>query len=328
MKIVRFSSFKDTEALFTGALSEHEVVFVAEPLSMTNIHLADGAEAIAVFVDCDVSKEVIDALPTVKLIVTESTGVDHIDTAYAKEKGIEVTSIPGYGANAVAEFTFALLLSLSRKVSAASDQIRERENFDTKEFQGFDLAGKTLGVVGTGRIGKHVIEIARGFGMRVIAFDAHPEQGIDVTLGFSYTDLPTLVKEADVITLHVPYLPETHHLVNADMFAKMKHGVVILNTARGEVIDTMALIEALKSGQVLGAGLDVLEGERNLHNEDEMLSHMKKDFDLRPIIGDHVLMHMPNVIVTPHIAFHSKEADQDRVGRAVKAIVDFAAAAG
>lgn len=329
MKIVRFSSFKDTETLFTNALAGHEVVFIAEPLSLATVSPAQGAEVISVFVDCDVSKPVIDAVSSVRLIVAESTGVDHIDMAYAKERGIQVASVPGYGTTSVAEFTFGLMLDLSRHIYHASEQVREVGTFDVKAFQGFDLQGKTLGVVGTGRIGTHVAEIAKGFGMKVLACDAHPDQARAAAAGFTFVELPELVSKADIISLHVPYIPETHHLINADMFARMKQGVILINTARGEVVDTMALVAALKSGKVAGAGLDVLEGERELHREGDLITaRVGEDHDLRPLIGDHMLMDMPNVIVTPHIAFHSKEADVDRVSRAVAAIVAYAKVRG
>lgn len=324
MKIVRFSSFKDTEELFTGALAGHEVIFVPEPLSPANVQLAADAEVIAVFVDCDVSKAVIEAMPRVKLIVAESTGVDHIDMKYAEERGIKVANVPGYGVSSVAEFTFGLMLNLSRHINLASQEVRDIGKFDVRAFQGFDLQGKTLGIVGTGRIGSHVAEIGRGFGMKVIAFDVHPDQARATELGFTYVTLPELAAQSDVVTLHVPYLPETHHLINAPLFAQMKTGVIIINTARGEVIDTLALVEALKSGKVAGAGLDVLEGERELHKEGNLIKmQVSEEHDLRPLIGDHMLMDMPNVIVTPHLAFHSKEADMDRVSRAVGAITAY-----
>lgn len=320
MKVVRFSSFKDTESLFTAALAGHEVVFIPEPLSPENAHLAEDAEVVAVFVDCNVGAAVIDALPEVKLIVAESTGVDHIDIAHAKERGIEVANVPGYGVSAVAEFTFGLMLNLSRHINLASAQVRENGKFDVRAFQGFDLAGKTLGIVGTGRIGMHVAGIARGFDMRVIAFDVHPDTERAAALGFSYVGLSELAERADVVTLHVPYTKETHHLINAEVFARMKTGVILINTARGEVVDTTAFVEALRSGKIAGAGLDVLEGERELHREGDLIMEVAENHDLRPLIGDHMLMDMPNVIVTPHLAFHSKEADIDRVSRAVDAI--------
>ena len=327
MRITRFSSFKDTEVFFTAAFSGHDVTFVSEPLSPETAALARDADIVSVFVDCDVSKETIAALPNVKLIVTESTGVDHIDMAYAKERGITVANVPGYGMNAVAEFTFGLLLNLSRNIAFASDQVREQGIFDVRAFQGFDLFGKTLGVVGTGRIGMHVIELARGFGMDVVAFDVHPNPERATALGFSYATLPDLAASADAITLHVPYLPETHHLIDADIFRVMKKGVILINTARGEVVDTIALVEAIKSGRVAGAGLDVLEGEHELHTGKDVLANVPEGHDLRPLLGDRMLMDMPNVIVTPHIAFHSKEADQDRVSKAVQIIKDYLAAA-
>ena len=325
MKIVRFSTFKETEPLFTSALQGHEVVFIPEPLTLSNVDLAEGADVIMAFVDCDISRAVIEKLKTVKLIVAESTGIDNIDVTCANERGIPVVNVPGYGVAAVAEFTFGLILNLSRKIAFAAAQVRMEANFDVHAFQGFDLLGKTIGVVGTGRIGTHVIEIAKGFGMNVVAFDTHQDAARASSLGFTYLQLPELAAASDVVTLHVPYLPETHHLINADVISKMKDGVLLINTARGEVVDTLAFVAALKSGKIAGAGLDVLEGERELHSENHLMSGVADGNDLRPLLGDHMLMDMPNVIVTPHIAFHSKEADVDRVTRAVKAVTDFIA---
>jgi len=325
MKVVRFSSFKETEHLFTEGLQGHEVVFVQQPLSFETAPLAAGADAVSVFVDCDVSRPVIDALPSVKLIVSESTGVDHVDVDYLKEKKIELANVPGYGVNAVAEFTFGLMLNLTRKISFAAEEVQEEGKFDLHGFQGFDLAGKTLGVVGTGRIGTHVIEIAHGFSMNVVAFDVHTDEARAAQFGFSYVSLGEIAEKSDIITLHVPYTPETHHLLDKDFFSRIKQGAILINTARGEVVDTTALVEVLKSGKLGGAGLDVLEGERELHREGEILGGVGREKDLRALLGDHMLMDMPNVIVTPHLAFHSKEADDDRVARAVKAAADFAA---
>lgn len=325
MKIVRYSSFKDTEYVFSSLLPGHEIVFVPAPLSVSNVALADGADAIAVFVDCDVSRPVIEKISTAKLVVTESTGVDHIDTAAATERGITVKNVPGYGTYAVAEFTFALLLMVARRMYHAAVQVKMQGVFDVQAARGIDLHGKTLGVIGTGKIGKQVIEIAKGFGMHVLAYDVAPDNEYAQKMGFTYADIPTVAAQSDIVTLHMPYLPQTKHVINAEMFSKMKEGVILINTARGELVDTEALVEALRVGRVAGAGLDVLEDERALKNP---TGNIRDENVARTLLSDHIVMQMPNVVVTPHIAFHSKEADEDRVSRAVSEILAFGASRG
>jgi D-lactate dehydrogenase len=285
------------------------------------VQLADGADAIAVFVDCDVSRPVLEKLKTAKCIVTESTGMDHIDAEAAKDFGIQVKNVPGYGTYAVAEFTFALMLMVTRRMYHAAAEVKMQGVFDVQAARGSDLHGKTLGVIGTGKIGRQVVEISKGFGMKVIAYDAMPDQDFARSLGFTYTDIPTVLSQSDIITLHIPYLPHTKHMINAEAFSKMKEGVFLINTARGELVDTEALVEALRVGRVAGAGLDVLEDERALKNPS---GNLRDERIARTLLSDHIVMQMPNVIVTPHIAFHSKEADEDRVSRAVQEILSSA----
>lgn len=267
------------------------------------------AEGICVFVDSKVDAAVIGAFPNLKWIVTRSTGYDHIDLAACKEKGISVSSVPSYGENTVAEFAFALLLSLSRKVYEGFDRIRETGQYRFDGLRGFDLKGKTIGVVGTGRIGRNSIKMAKGFGMEVLGFDAHQDSQAAQELGFQYVSLDELYARSDVITLHVPAIPETFHMVNRESIAKMKKGVVIINTSRGTVIETEALVEGLQSGQIGGAGLDVLEEEGVIKDELSFLvSGHPEEHNLKTILANHVLFDMPNVVITPHNAFNTKEA--------------------
>lgn len=324
MQIVRFSSFADTEYIFKQKLAGHDVRYIPEPLTRETAAQAADAEAISVFVDCDVSKPVLDALPKLRLIVSESSGIDHIDAAAAGERGIVVKNVPGYGAHAVAEFAFALMLMVSRRLYSAASAVREQGAYDIRATRGFDLHGKTLGVVGTGRIGKQVIAIGTGFGMNMLAYDVHPDVEHAAKSGYEYTDLKTLVSRSDIITLHVPYTNDSHHLIDADMFSSMKEGAVLINTARGELVDTAALVGALKAGRLSGAGLDVLEEERSLKSEASIIKNPEAATAMRALLADHILMELPNVVVTPHIAFHSKEADEDRVSRAVDEIISFA----
>jgi D-lactate dehydrogenase len=218
----------------------------------------------------------------------------------------------------VAEHIFALLLAISHRLPEAIERA-QRGHFSPLGLQGFDLAGKVLGVVGTGSIGRHVIKIAKGFEMEVAAFDVRPDAMLADTLGFHYVSFDELLARADIITLHVPSLPETHHLLNAEAFARMKTGVVVINTSRGDLIETGALIQALTSGKVAAAGLDVLPDEPMIREEAELIhSIFNKEHDLRNLVATHVLLRMRNVIITPHSAFNTREA----VGR----IVDTSAA--
>jgi len=321
MKIIFFEVPESEQSAFRDSFAGVETVFSIEKLDEDNVSLAEGADALSVFVNSVVSQSIIDKLPSLKFIATRSTGFDHVDVKYATEKGIAVSNVPGYGSHTVAEFAFALLLNLSRKVYTANEQLREEASFDIFPFRGFDLFGKTLGVIGTGRIGKNVIDIAKGFGMQVLAYDLHPDEAYATSKGFKYDTLDAVLQNSDVLTLHAPYTPENHHLINKEKFSIMKKGVYLINTARGELIDTDALVWALNEGIVAGAGLDVLEGERQLKEEMEILADpMKSDHisNYKTLFEDHVLIDLPNVVVTPHIAFYSKEAE----GEIIKTTVD------
>lgn len=321
MKIIFFEVPESEQSEFKDSFTGVETVFSTEKLDEDNISLAEGGEVISVFVNSVVNQSIIDKLPNLKFIATRSTGVDHIDVKYANEKSIAVSNVPGYGAHTVAEFAFALLLNLSRKVYAANEQLREESSFDMLPFRGFDLNGKTLGVIGTGRIGKNVVDIARGFGMEVIAYDLHPDLAFATARGMKYDTFDAVLQNSDVLTLHAPYTPENHHLINKEKFSIMKKGVYLINTARGELIDTDALVWALNEGIVAGAGLDVLEGERQLKEEMEILADpIKSDHvsNYKTLFEDHVLIDLPNVVVTPHIAFYSKEAE----GEIIKTTID------
>ncbi len=251
-------------------------------------------DILGVFMDSTINAATIASLPDIKFITTLSTGFDHIDVKAAAARSIPVSSVPAYGENTVAEFAFALLLSLSRKICEARDRVRIEKKFTTEGLTGFDLAGKTLGVVGTGRIGKHAVRMGKGFNMNIIAYDVYHDDAFAAQMGFPYVSLEELLAKSDVITIHAPYLPSTHHLINASNVGLIKKGAYLINTARGAIVETPALLSALKSGQLGGAGLDVLEEENEMKGGN---IDVEKD-----------LLAMPNVIVTPHNAFNTKEA--------------------
>ena len=289
-------------------LSGIEASFFEEALSLKNIESARGCQVVSTFTDSQINKEVLEKLPDLKLITTRSTGFDHIDIETAKNLGIAVCSVPTYGENTVAEHTFGLLLNLSRLIYKSIQSVKER-GFIADGLRGFDLKGKTIGIVGTGHIGQHVARIANGFEMNVIAFDVKQDKKLAKKLGFQYVTLEDLLKQSDIITLHVPYNKNTHHLINSGNINLIKKGAYLINTARGGIIETDALVKALDSGILAGAGLDVLEEECFIKEERQILT---KDFpktcDVKTMLENHVLMERGNVIITPHNAFNSKEA--------------------
>jgi len=269
-----------------------------------------------------INKEILQKLPKLKLITIRSTGFDHIDLKECKKRKIVVCNVPYYGENTVAEHTFALILSLSRNIHKAYIKTI-RHDFSIDDLKGFDLKGKILGVIGAGRIGLHVIRIAKGFGMKVYAYDAYQNKFIAEVLGFKYTSLEELLKKSDIITLHVPYNKSTHHLLNKERIKLIKKGAIIINTSRGAVIDTEALIEAIDKKIISGAGLDVLEGEELIKEEKQLLYDKNKLGILGNLVKDHILLSRENVVFTPHIGFYSQEALERILDTTVQNIFTF-----
>lgn len=241
--------------------------------------LAGDFEVISIFVSDKID---LGKFPNLQLIATRSTGFDHIDLEESNKRGIAISNVPNYGKNTVAEFAFALILALSRKVFPSYEVVQNTGRFIQDGLTGFDLRGKTLGVIGTGNIGSRAVEIGQGFGMKIIGYD------INQNLKINYKPLEHLLKKSDIITIHVPYNKHTHYLINKENIKLIKKNSYIINTSRGGVIETQALIKALQEKRLAGAGLDVLENE--------------------PEVKEKVLLNMPNVIVTPHNAFNTKEA--------------------
>jgi len=267
------------------------------------------AEAISIFITTKITASEMDKFPKLKLIATRSTGFDHIDLEEAKKRGITVCTVPSYGVNTVAEFTFALILALSRRVCEAHNRVCNTGSFSQEGLRGFDLAGKTIGIVGTGHIGVHAIQMAKGFAMNVLAFDAFPREGLDKEMGFTYVPFNELLNKSDIVTLHVPYNEHTHHLINKDNVHEFKKGAYLINTARGAVVETGALIDVLMDKTLAGAGLDVLEEEGDMQDDERLFSNLHpKEEELKTILENHYLIDHPRVIVTAHIAFDSQEA--------------------
>ncbi len=263
----------------------------------------------SVFIYSHVDAAILKKSPRLKLIATRSTGFDHIDLAMSQKKKITVCNVPFYGENTVAEHTFALILALSRKVHQG--YLRTiRGDFSFEGLQGFDLKGKTIGIIGTGHIGLHAIRMAVGFGMKVVAFDVVKNSFMEETLGFSYVSFDELLVQSDIISLHAPYNSATHHMINMGNIRKIKRGALLINTARGALVETEAMTKALDEGILSGAGLDVLEGEDLIKEERQILSHEFSVSNLKTLLQNHILLNRENVVITPHIAFNSKEAFQ------------------
>ncbi|HVY68193.1 MAG TPA: hydroxyacid dehydrogenase [Patescibacteria group bacterium] len=320
MKIAIYETQPWEREYLSSRLAGQEAVFPA-----AGEEAAPDTEVICNFLDFRVDAETLNKFPKLKLVATRSTGFDHIDLAACAAKGVAVCNVPTYGENTVAEFAFALLLALSRKLYPALKRVKEEGLFSTDGLQGFDLKGRTLSVIGTGHIGTCVVQIAKGFGMTVLAYDPYPRPDLAAQYGFTYKDLDAVLGEADAVTLHVPYMPQTHHLINAEKLKLFKPGSVLINTARGGLVDTDALAAALESGTGLaGAALDVLEEEGFIKDEIHLLaqSHPNEQ-ELKTALADHRLMQMPNVLVTPHNAFNTKEAVMRILDTTVQNIVSF-----
>lgn len=307
MKLTYIAKESWEEAYIKNALRVEDADFFVGTLKEHIDAVSPDTEILSVFVNSPVTAAELERLPHLKLITTRSTGFDHIDVEEAKKRNVAIATVPGYGAPTVAEFVFALLLALSRKIREANATLL-KGIYSQEGLAGFDLSGKTIGVVGYGRIGAHVVRIAKGFDMRVLVYDVYQNNTAAAEVGFIYLDLPELLVQSDVISLHTPYMPETHHLINAKNIGSIKKGAYIINTARGALVETTALVEALKSGALGGAGLDVLEEEGDLMGVMSPLVAPHPKDNKRITIENQFLIQHPHVIVTPHIAFDTKEA--------------------
>jgi len=271
-------------------------------LSAETVSAIRGVQAVCIFVNDRVDRPCIEALAAhgVKLIALRCAGYNNVDVSAARELGLTVVRVPAYSPHAVAEHTVGLLLTLNRKIHRAYNRVREL-NFSLSGLVGFDVHGKTVGIVGTGRIGRITAQIFRGFGTEVIACDPFPSDDWAAAHGIRYVEFDALLAASDIVSLHLPLLPETHHLLNAQALSRTKPGVVIVNTSRGKLIDTAALIAALKAGSVGGVALDVYEEEAGVFFED-LSGQVLQDDELSRLLT------FPNVLITAHQAFLTHEA--------------------
>jgi len=263
---------------------------------------SQGAQAVCVFVNDRLDRACLEALKKegVKLVALRCAGYNNVDTAAAKELGISLIRVPSYSPHAVAEYAVGLLMTLNRKIHRANNRVRDL-NFSLNGLTGFDVYGKTVGIIGTGKIGKIAAKIFSGFEARILVHDTLPDLAWAKQMGAEYADLKTLLTASDIVSLHCPLFPETFHLLNAERIQHMKPGVFIINTSRGKLIDTKALIQALKTERVGGVALDVYEEEEGIFFKDHS-GHALKDDDLSRLLT------FPNVLITSHQAFFTREA--------------------
>jgi D-lactate dehydrogenase len=304
MKVAIFSSHLFERDFFLTANSEglHELVFFDASLNAQTASLAKGFDTVCCFVTDKLDSETLGLIKNygVRLVALRSAGYNNVNLEEADRLGIPVVRVPAYSPHAVAEYAVGILLSLNRKIHRAYVRVREL-NFSLDGLMGFDLSGKTVGVIGTGRIGSVFAKIMIGFGCRVIAYDPKPNPQLISDKTVEYVDLKTLYKESDVISLHVPLLPETKHLIDGPAISQMKKGTFVINTGRGALLEAHALIEALKSGHLGGAALDVYEEEDGIFFKDLSDKVLKDDVLAR-------LLTFPNILLTSHQAFFTREA--------------------
>lgn len=303
MKIAFFDTKPYDKAAFEllNQKYNYDITFFESRLKKSSISLAKDHDAVCIFVRDQVDKEVIDGLVQlgVQLIALRCAGFNNVDLKAAQNK-IKVVRVPAYSPYAVAEFTVTLMLALNRKIHKAYTRTKEA-NFLLNGLTGFDMYGKTVGIIGTGKIAKVLIKILIGFGMKVVAYDVYPDEIAAKELGYTYVELDTLYKESDIISLHCPLTRETEHMINAESISKMKKGVMIINTGRGKLIDATDLVQALKNKHIGAAGLDVYEEEEHYFYTDYSEKIMADDVLSRLIM-------FPNVLITSHQAFLTKEA--------------------
>lgn len=299
MKIAFFSSHKfEVPYLQRANKDRHELQFFSTGLNLNTVGLAREHDVVSLFVNDDASAPVLEKLRAYGIcyLALRSAGYNHVDLSKAKELGISVANVPEYSPYAIAEHTVALMLALNRKIIRANNRIKDL-NFSLDGLTGFDMHGKKVGILGMGKIGGIVARILHGFGCEILAFDLHQDEEMSRKYGITYGDIPTICATADIITLHLPLIAQTRYIIGKEAIAKMKDGVMLINTSRGGLIDTREVIKALKTGKIGYLGLDVYEEESGLFFED----HSEEDILQDDIIAR--LMTFKNVLITSHQAF-------------------------
>lgn len=307
MKIIFSEIDQEDKGYIKSKLKNHKLVFIDEPLTKKNLSKYRGAEIIASFVNSELNEDILNQLTNLKYITTMSTGYDYIDLDACKKRKIKVSNVPTYGMNTVAEYTIGLILGLLRNIHRGINKTRKNK-FDLEGLEGLDLEGKTIGIIGPGNIGQHVMRYAKAFGMNIITCGRHKNEKIEKEFSCKYNSLDSLLKKSDIISIHVPLTEATKHMINMKNIRRIKKGAYLINTSRGGVLDTTAILYALDKKILAGAALDVLEGEDDL-KEGKQLIKKSLTKEEKTVLKENIkLLKKRNVIITPHIAFYTKEA--------------------
>lgn len=310
IKLSFFDTSEDQKKILQNQFAtqkQFELNFCNKSLDKHTASKIKNTQGIGIFIQSEINKEILDLLSNLKVIATMSTGFDHIDLQQCKKRNITVCNVPAYGDNTVAEYAFGLILALARKLKPTFDRV-ERGIFNRAGLQGVDIKGKTLGLIGTGKIGSHVAKLGSAFEMKLIAYDPKPDKKLKKKYGVSYLSLEDLAKESDVISLHVPYNESTHHMINSELIRMFKPNVLLVNTSRGKVVDTKAIVNSLREGKLGGVALDTFEGEEVWIEEEFLRRDDLPAIPLRQAMENFFILRSEKAILTPHNAFNTKEA--------------------
>ena len=310
VKLVFFDVDEQEQTVLRNAFAQesgYDVAVHSEPLTARNASRARDADGIGVFIRSHLTPDILNQLPNIRMIAAMSTGFDHIDVDACRKRNIAVCNVPSYGDNTVAEYAFGLMLALTRKFRSTFRRVEQGE-FGREGLQGTDLKGKTLGLIGTGRIGSHLARLAWAAGMKVAAYDLHPNPDLAEQYGVRYLSLDEVLDQSDVISLHVPYTKSTHHLINAERLRQLKHTALLINTSRGKVVDTRAVADALREGRLGGVALDTFEGEQVWIEEEFLKRDDIAAIVLREAMESFSILHSDRAILTPHNAYNTAEA--------------------
>mgnify|MGYP004702300393 CR=1 FL=1 len=317
-KIAFFSTKVYDRQSFEGSTDKHQFEFFESRLRASSLKLVKGFDGVCVFVNDRIDAEVLKGLAEEKvgLVALRCAGFNNVDLKAANEYNIRIMRVPAYSPEAVAEHAVALMMSLTRKIHKAYNRVREG-NFSIERLNGFTIHGKTVGVIGTGRIGQSFCRILAGFGANIIAYDMYPSEEMK-KLGVKYVEFNEVLEQSDIISLHCPLTPETHHMINANSISKMKRGVMLINTSRGKLVDTASVIEALREEQLGSVAIDVYEQEDKL---------FFRDLSEQVIRDEHIsrLMIFPNVLITAHQGFFTKESMEQITRTTLQNIDDYLA---
>lgn len=304
MKLSFFNLSDNKKEIAKEKFNNFDLKFFDDSINKTNISEFSDSEIICICPKSNANKMILEKCKNLKYVVTRSTGFDHIDSEYCKDNDIKIKNTIKYGGRTVAEYQFALILSLTRKIRQAQERVKNK-SFLKDNLQGFDLYGKTIGVIGCGNIGKNVIRIANGFGMNVLVYTRTINKELENKLNFKYVGLEEIYLNSDVISINIPITEETYHLIDKESFNKMKNNVLLINTSRGKIINTDDLISAIENKKIAGAALDVIEGEKFLKGDFLDIDSNEKQLIVKNLER---LLNFENVIIPPHNAYNTKEA--------------------